>query len=321
MKETIDDDVQRALTTAGLRCERELPMASVTTFRLGGPCRALITCETPAALITASRILRERDLPYMLIGSGSNLLVSDHGLECYVLRFVSEYPQIRQDGERLLVTGGTVLDAVAKFAAEAGLSGFVNTSGIPGTVGGAIVGNAGAFGWQVGDALEKVRLLSPDGSIREATNADLGFRYRHSDLRDAGEIVLDATFSLEAGGSAEELLVERQRILDLRASKHPNLAKDPCAGSFFRNIEPTSAAERRQASGWFLEQCDAKQMRVGGAGVYPRHANIIINTGENCRSQDVYDLSSKMAAAVKEKFDLSLVREVRPTGKFEGIEQ
>lgn len=321
MKETIDDDVQRALTTAGLRCERELPMASVTTFRLGGPCRALITCETPAALIAASTILRERDLPYMLIGGGSNLLVSDHGLDCYVLRFVSESPQIRQDGEGLLVTGGTVLDAVAKFAAEAGLSGFVNTSGIPGTVGGAIVGNAGAFGWQVGDALEKVRLLSPDGSIREATNADLGFRYRHSDLRDAGEIVLDATFSLEAGGSAEELLVERQRILDLRASKHPNLAKDPCAGSFFRNIEPTSAAERRQASGWFLEQCDAKQMRVGGAGVYPKHANIIINTGENCCSQDVYDLSSKMAAAVKKKFDLSLVREVRPTGKFEEIEQ
>ena len=320
MNESPDDAAQRALKEAGLVCELRKPMASVTTFQLGGPCRALITCAEPDALVTAAAILRERGLPYMLIGGGSNLLVSDHGLDCYILRFVSTTPQIRQDGHRLLVTGGSILDHVAKFAAEAGLSGFVNTSGIPGTVGGAIVGNAGAFGWQVGDALEKVRLLAPNGQIREAANADLGFRYRHSDLRDAGEIVLDATFALEAGGSPDELLVERQRILDLRAGKHPHLADDPCAGSFFRNIEPTSAAARRQASGFFLEQVGAKEMRVGGARVFPKHANIIIKGDDSCRAQDVLDLSTQMAAAVKERFDLDLVREVRPTGAFERLD-
>jgi UDP-N-acetylmuramate dehydrogenase len=315
----IDDDAQRELSAAGLTCEPAVSMATVTTFRLGGPCRALITCQDPDSLMAASAILRKRKLPYMLIGGGSNLLVSDQGLDCYVLRYVSETAEIRQDGEQLWVTGGTSLDAVAKFAAEAGLDGFAKTSGIPGTVGGAIVGNAGAFGWQVGDALEKVRLLATDGRVREASNAELGFRYRHSDLRDAGEIVLDATFTLQRG-DADALLAKRQEILDLRAGKHPNLQQDPCAGSFFRNIEPTSAAERRQAAGWFLEQCGAKDMRIGGAAVYPKHANILINTGDSCRAQDVLELSQQMAAAVQEKFGFALMREVRPTGPFEGLE-
>ncbi|MFT5130773.1 MAG: UDP-N-acetylmuramate dehydrogenase [Rhodothermales bacterium] len=319
MNETADDDAQRELTAAGLSCDRAASMATVTTFRLGGPCRALITCQDPDSLITATAILRKRGLPYMLIGGGSNLLVSDHGLDCYVLRYVCDSPDIRIVGDRLSVTGGSILDAVTKFAAEAGLAGIVNTSGIPGTVGGAIVGNAGAFGWQVGDALEKVRLLAADGSVREASCAELGFSYRHSDLKDTGEIVLDATFLLQQG-VAKELIAKRRELLDLRAGKHPNLQQDPCAGSFFRNIEPTSAAERRQASGWFLEQCNAKEMRVGGAGVYPKHANIIVNAGDDCRAQDVFDLSQKMAASVKEKFGFDLVREVRPTGQFKGLE-
>jgi UDP-N-acetylmuramate dehydrogenase len=317
MKDTADENAQRALKSAGIGCECAVPMASVTTFRLGGPCRALVKCSDPESLITAAGILREYGLPYMLIGGGSNLLVSDQGLECYVLRFICDTPQIQRQGERLWVSGGSILDHVAKFAVEQGLAGIIKTSGIPGTVGGAIVGNAGAFGWQVGDALEEVRLLAPDGSIRKASNADLGFSYRHSDLRDSGEIVLDATFALNSG-SPDELLAQRQEILELRASKHPNLRNDPCAGSFFRNIEPTSAANRRQAAGFFLEQVGVKEMQVGGAGVYPKHANILIKREPECRAQDVLDLSRQMAAAVKARFGIDLVREVRPTGPFSG---
>ena len=110
---------------------------------------------------------------------------------------------------------------------------------------------------------------------------------------------------------------EREEILKIRHEKHPNLKTHPCAGSFFRNIEPTSKAERRQAAGFFLEEAGVKFFRVGGACIFDKHANIIVKSN-GCRSQDVYDLHLQMAKAVKEKFGIDLVREVRFVGEFQG---
>lgn len=287
-----------------------------TTFRLGGPCPFLITCQTPYQLEQTIKRLTEHKIDFILIGGGSNLLVSDEGIDLVVVRYIGS-PMIERQGNDLVVSGSTLLDHLAQFAVKSGLEGLNCTTGIPGTVGGAVVGNAGAFGKQVGDVLTKVLLIDKKGAKREALSGELGFTYRNSNLKETGDIVLAARFALK-GGDNTVLQKERDEILEIRRQKHPNLSTHPCAGSFFRNIEPTSKAERRQAAGWFLEEAGAKDMRVGGAFIFEKHANIIVKSDE-CLAQDVYELSRQMAKAVKQKFDLTLIREVRLVGKFDGM--
>ena len=288
-----------------------------TTFRLGGACRALIPCRTPSELESVIKHLVRDKLPFILIGGGSNLVVSDEGIDCFVVRYVSDKPIIRREENDLIVSGSTNLDALARYAALQSLEGLNYTSGIPGTVGGAVVGNAGAFGKQVGDVLKSVTVISRSGEKRQLGPKNLGFRYRHSILKETDDIVLEVCFAL-IPGNKDALLKEREETLSIRHEKHPDLRTHPCAGSFFRNIEPTSKAGKRQAAGWFLEQAGGKSLHVGGAVIFEKHANIIVK-GENCKAQDVLELSKKMAQLVKETFNLQLEREVRFVGKFDGI--
>ena len=129
-------------------------------------------------------------------------------------------------------------------------------------------------------------------------------------------VVVSVTLKLETA-DRDELLKERAEILATRKSKHPDLSKEPCAGSFYRNIEPTSKAGKRQAAGWFLDLAGGKELSCGGAYIYPKHANIIIK-GDQCSAEDVFLLSKKMQNLAKEKFDLDLIREVRFVGSFKG---
>ena len=291
-------------------------LSEYTTFKLGGPCPYLIHCQTPEQMELTIKNLEVQNIDYIVIGGGSNLLVSDQGVSCVVVRYFSKTPLIERDGNDVIVSGSTLLDELPQFAISQSLEGINYASGIPGTVGGAIVGNAGAFGKQIGDVLVSIELLSHDGVKRTVGKEALGFSYRHSDLKVRGDIVLSARLRLSPGDS-EKLKAERDEILKIRHEKHPDLNTYPCAGSFFRNVEPTSKAERRQAAGWFLEQCGAKDFRVGGAAIFEKHANIIVKT-DGCKPQDVYELSLKMAEAVKEKFGLTLIREVRLVGDFKG---
>lgn len=316
MSDTALIPLKNALAQAGLVWDESAVLRQYTTFRLGGPCPLLVHCPTPAAVTQAVRLLADAGQPFLLIGGGSNLLVADAGLDRIVLRYVSKQPGIARDGARLRVTGGTAMDALALYAVARGFGGLVNASGIPGTVGGAIAGNAGAFGWQIADCLESVMLLDASGRQRDAAPGEIGFSYRDSGLKRSGEIVLSAVLAPPAGEPAA-LRAERERILKLRAEKHPDLKTYCSAGSFFRNLEPTSKAERRQAAGFFLEQAGAKQLRVGGAGLFPKHANIIIKVADDCQAQDVYELSRRMQAAVKEKFGFDLIREVQLVGDFD----
>jgi UDP-N-acetylmuramate dehydrogenase len=295
---------------------RQEPLSKWTTFQLGGTCKGLIHCETPAELILSVQFLRKLDEPFILIGGGSNLVVSDHGLNCFVIRYVSSQPIIERRGTDLIVSASTSLDMLAQYALKEGLEGLNYTSGIPGTVGGAIVGNAGAFGKQVGDVLKYVTVLRESGNLVDIPHDELGFTYRHSHLKDTSDIVLSASFSLKEG-DREALQKERDEILRIRHEKHPDLSVMPCAGSFFRNIEPTSKAERRQATGWFLEEAGGKSLQFGGAKIYEKHANIIIKSTP-CKAQDIFELSQLMVKIVKDKFNLDLVREVRFVGEFTG---
>lgn len=298
----------------GLPVRKNQLLGEFTTFRLGGPCPLLIDNPSAALLPALIRFLDKNEIPFLVIGQGSNLVISDKGLDCVIIRFCSDTPAIQLDGSRITVSGNTLLEDFARITVEQNLGDLSYCTGIPGTVGGGIAGNAGAFGRQIGDHLVSAEIIDLDGDVQIVTHSQLEFAYRHSKLKETGEIVLAATFELPAKDPAF-LKTERERILEFRREHHPDWHTTPCAGSVFRNIEASSAAERRKAAGHFLEEAGAKNMTVGGAHLFEKHANIIIG-GDDCNAQDVWNLSEQMKAAVKEKFGLDLIREVRFLGKF-----
>lgn len=285
-----------------------------TTFQIGGPCRALYSCATPNQLQEAVDSLVGSGEKFIVIGQGSNLLVSDSGLDVSVVRYFSETPLLELNGNRVSVSGSTKLDDFANGCIDAGLGDVVFCSGIPGTVGGAIAGNAGAFGQQIGDVLESVELLSLDGKLRVATAEELSFSYRNSELKKTGEVVVRAHFKL-SDFDRDEMQKRRAEIMQFRIEKHPDWRNEPCAGSFFRNVEPTSKVDRRQAAGYFLEQSGAMGRKIGDAYVFEKHANMLIG-GAGATAQDVFELSSNLQRDVFEKFGIELVREVMLLGDF-----
>ena len=294
-------------------------LSRYTTFKLGGPCHSLVECATPDELIETVQKFKKENIPFLLIGGGSNIVVSDHGLNIAVIRYLSSTPLIEHNDDEISVSASTVLDDLALFCVDEGLEGLNYTTGIPGTVGGAVVGNAGAWGKQVGDVLKSALILDDQGKLKTVGPEYFDYSYRHSHLKETNEIIVSVTFALTPGDPIA-LAKERAEILKKRAEKHPDLNTQPCAGSFFRNIEPTSKAERRQASGWFLEEAGGKNLKVGGAYIFDKHANIIIK-GPGASAQDVHDLHLKMISAVKEKFGIPLTREVRFVGKFNNTSQ
>ena len=306
-------------SVGGAVLRKNVPLASCGTFRLGGICRFVLDCLDGSKLPALASGLAGLGLPFELIGSGSNILFSDAGWDGVIIRFDDNDEPTANVGDdgRLDVPASMNLDRLVCWTLEQGWGGLEAFSGIPGTVGGAVVGNAGAWGVQAEHVLERVQGCARDGTPFDRTPDECGFRYRHSALKGRGDLISSVVFRLQRGDSGE-LLAERARILALREEKHPDLEREPCIGSIFKNIEPTSAAERRQAAGWFLEQAGAKSMQVGGASVFHKHANIVINSGVDCRAQDVADLIAQMAEAVREDCGLQLEREVRFLGRFRG---
>lgn len=289
-------------------------LAALTTFRLGGPCAAVVRCETPEELSRAVAALHRAGAPRVVVGGGSNILAADAGLDAVVVRYFSHRPRWEPAEHEIVVAGSVLLDDLAAFLAGRGWDGLGFASGIPGTVGGAVAGNAGAFGVQIGDAVLEAQLVAPDGALRWVSAARLGFAYRASGLAASGELVAAVRLQVVPGDPAA-LARRREEILELRRRKHPDWRTLPTAGSFFKNIAPTSAAGRRQAAGWFLEEAGAKAMRVGGARVFEQHANIIV-AEPGCTAADVDALARRMADAVREKFGLVLEPEVRRLGRF-----
>ncbi len=310
----MDDTLLKQLPS-NVTVVRGAKLRDYTTFRLGGACPVLIDCPDAQSLAETVGLLHGYSVRFLVVGQGSNLLVADAGIDSVVLRYCAEEaPDVRFDDGRVHVSGHTLLDDLARLTIQHGVGDLSFCSGIPGTVGGAIAGNAGAFGRQIGDVVESVQLLDGSGQTHEVAGAELGFEYRSSILRQTGAIILGAVLRLQPE-ETQAMEKERGRIMELRRTKHPDWRTMPCAGSVFRNIEPTSAAERRQAAGWFLEEAGAKDFRVGAAHLFEKHANIIIaDTGASAR--DVFDLAEKMVAAVQEKFGFELKREIKLLGNF-----
>ncbi len=286
-----------------------------TTFRLGGPCLAMIECSRSEDLRNAVIHLREKNIPFVMMGFGSNTLASDQGVEAVIVRYASDMPVVTRQGNRLHADASTLFDDLILFAIKENLDGFTSFSGIPGTVGGAITGNAGAYGFEISQFIVDLVILKSDNTVVTIPKNNIRFSYRDSDLKHNGDIILSAVFELKPAKDPKVMLKSHDNIIANRHEKHGDWRQHPSAGSFFRNIEPTSKADRRQAAGYFLEQTGAKELNINGAHCYANHANIITRDA-GATAQSVYDLTLKMAEMVKVKFGIELVREVRLLGEF-----
>ena len=290
-------------------------MSNYNSFKVGGNCPLLIECYDQIDLLFVLKLFVQNKIKNIVIGEGTNLLVSDNGIECVVVKFCfPRKDRIKIVENCITVPAQLLLDDFVIQVIEKNLGDITFLSGIPGTVGGAIAGNAGAFGQQIGDLLIDTEVIDRNGNIQKIIQKNLNFTYRSSYFKNNSDIILNASFKLN-NFDKNKMIKKRDEILNLRFNKHPNWKKEPCAGSIFRNIEPSSAAEKRQAAGWFLEQAGVKDFKEGKAFVYNKHANIIIaNSGST--ASDVFKLSERMKKAVLKKFNIELIREIQLLGSF-----
>jgi UDP-N-acetylmuramate dehydrogenase len=284
---------------------RRVDLRRHSSFQVGGPADYFFAVRSLKEMKSCLRFVHERSLPYYVIGSGTNMLFDDSGYRGLILKNeVRGIDRSRGEG-RVVALAGTPLSDLVSFALENGLEGIEFAAGIPGTVGGAVFGNAGAWGLSIGQLLEEAVILDEQGKEIRAGKDNFEFGYRDSSLKRRHLPVLETVFRLRKG--------DKGRI---RAKMDENLAKrkSPCpspkmayAGSFFKN--PVLPDGRRMAAGRLLEKVGAKELRKGGAGVYSGHANFILNCG-GATAKDVRALARMMKARVKREYGIELEEEV-----------
>ena len=305
------------------------PMCKHTSFKVGGAARYYVKAECINDIQGAVALAREKEIPYFILGNGTNLLVSDKGYNGVVITLAGEFSEIVDLGNGAFKVGAaTPLGRFARSAMKLGFAGIHKLAGIPGTLGGAIYMNAGAYGQEIGPCCTQVTVLDCDGSIRELSNADCAFGYRQSifSLRHCEaksrsnpfEIILSATFQLPAasaeGKTADDLEAELAECMAKRKASQP--LNMPNAGSTFKRLEHGSADMPQQiAPGYYIEQAGLKGYRIGGAEVSTVHANFIVNAG-GATAADIKQLSEFVQQKVAEKFGIQLKREIILLGKF-----
>ncbi len=287
--------------------QSHISLADFTTYRVGGLAEWYTSPRTRDELFTAFEWLQGQDLPLTLLGAGSNLLVSDHGISGLVVstRYLRGSHFELEQG-RITVAAGEPIAKIAWQAAKRGWQGLEWAVGIPGTIGGAVVMNAGAHNQSTSDALVRATVLSPDGELQILSAQELGFGYRTSSLQGDRRLVIDATFQLKTGCEREAIMAQTTRNLHQRKNSQPY--DKPSCGSVFRNPTPQYAAR-------LIETLGLKGYRIGGAEVSHRHANFILNAG-NAKAQDIFNLIHHVQAQVSAQFSLLLEPEVKILGHF-----
>lgn len=287
--------------------QSQVSLANLTSFRVGGPAQWYAAPRNWEDIEAIFDWYQHQDLPLTFLGAGSNLLIGDRGIPGLVLN-TRYLRQSKFDGETGLIKvgAGDPIATIAWRAAKRGWRGLEWAVGIPGTIGGGVVMNAGAHDRCVADVLVSVKVLSPDGKVEELSAKDLNFKYRTSILQGDPRMVIEATFQLQPGGTKEEVMAQTNQNLNHRKNTQPYHL--PSCGSVFRNPKP-------QAAGWLIEQIGLKGYQIGGAQVAHRHANFILNCS-NAKADDIVRLIRHIQERVEYHWSLCLEPEVKLLGEF-----
>lgn len=297
--EKLINDIRSALP--GLEMHENEPMSAHCSFRIGGPARLMACPASGAEAAALLRLLREADAPVELMGKGTNLLVADEGLDAVVVRLGEAISGAELlPGDRVRAGAGISLAKLAVFAAEAGLSGLEFAHGIPGSLGGAVFMNAGAYGGEMKDVLESAEIALPDGTLREVPAEELELSYRHSALEGSGALVTAATVKLTPA-EPEAIRARMRGLMEKRRASQP--LDMPSAGSTFKRPVGGYAAA-------LIDQAGLKGFAIGGAQVSEKHAGFVINRG-GATFDDVLRLMEHIQKTVLEKSGVRLEPEVR----------
>jgi len=313
------DTIQRLAQIPNVTISTQVPLSAYTRFGIGGPADFLIETTDEGSFIDVLHAVRDSE--YTIIGDGTNLIVSDAGFRGVVLRFTAR--EIRSQGPSISVHAGASLQALVDYAISAGLKGIETMTGIPGSLGAAVYGNAGAYGHSVNEFVRRVRFY--DGSaVRVIGNAGCEFRYRESIFKRRKDWIIFSTELELEPGSAAELRQTADDIMKIRLEKYPPTMK--CAGSIFKNLilaELPEAVQRqiparvvregKVPSAYFLEQVGSKGIQNGGIRVADYHANLIYNTG-NGTARELREIITDLKTRVREHFGLTLDEEVQYIG-------
>jgi UDP-N-acetylmuramate dehydrogenase len=279
------------------------PLARHSSFAIGGPADYFADVTCLEELIALRRVATVRNLPVFFIGAGSNLLISDRGIRGLIIHLQGDFRALTFEGNNVRVGAGAWMPVLAKQAADHGLSGVEAMIGIPGTIGGGLIMNAGTRDGWIGDVTETIDVLDAKGMVRTLRSDAFGFAYRTSTLN--GQWILGAQLRLKPSDT-KTVKEKMDSILQYRTRTQP-LATSNC-GSVFKNPEQGPAAQ-------FIEQAELKGLAVGGARVSERHANFIINE-RNASASDVLELMTRIQTRVKEKFGVDLEPEVKRVGEW-----
>jgi UDP-N-acetylmuramate dehydrogenase len=317
----VQETLDRLSSLPEVTVRRDAPLAACTRFGIGGPADIFVeTCE-PASFIEAQKIAVDSGLDSVVIGGGTNLIVSDDGFRGVVLKLTNR--AVRASGTSVYVESGLFLQELVDFTVGLGLKGLETMTGIPGFVGAAIYGNAGAYGHSIMERISSVRFFDGE-SVREIGNGGCGFRYRESIFkRNKDWIIFSAELGMEQA-EAGPLHEIADKILTTRNKKYPPTMK--CAGSIFKNyllaelpaavaagLPPNVIIEGKVPSAWFLEQVGARGMRSGDIQVADYHANLIYNDGAGT-ARDLLAIIGELKRRVTERWGIPLEEEVQYVG-------
>ena len=285
--------------------KKDEPMKSHTTFRVGGPAAYFVTPQTAEEVAKVIEACIQENVPYYIVGNGSNLLVSDKGYEGVIIQIYKQMNQIEVEGTQIRAQAGALLSMIAKRALDAELTGFEFAAGIPGTLGGACVMNAGAYGGEMKDVLQSVTVLTDKGEVKVLAKEELELGYRTSVIAKKGYIVLEAVIELQKG-EKEAIQTVMDELKEKRVTKQP--LEYPSAGSTFKRPEGYFA-------GKLIQDAGLRGFQVGGAQVSEKHCGFVINK-DQATASDVMNLMNQVSDKVYEAFGVRLEPEVKRLGEF-----
>ena len=291
---------KQKLLQAGIPFRENEPLAAHCTFKIGGPAQLFVQPQTEQQLCSAVALCKEQAVRYYLLGNGSNILFADEGFAGVVIDISALGSDIAVEGNMLTASAGVRLAVLCRAALEHGLSGLEFAYGIPGTVGGAVYMNAGAYGGEMKDVLTVVRYLTAEGEVVQASAAELDLSYRHSIFEENGGCILSAQFALQPGNAAD-IRAKMDELMAKRADKQP--LDKPSAGSTFKRPAGAFAAA-------LIDQCGLRGFRHGDAAVSDKHCGFVVNLG-GATCADVLALCDEVRAIVKEKTGYELEKEIR----------